>query len=433
MTLTRSEIRGKAYTSGKVPGLGWQGTASDVQAQYIVDTFHFQDGAAGAGDLDGASIYIPSLAGTERVKRATEVITNKLYHEGSAYTSTGSPVSYELVGLIDPDQLNDCIRRAQRRVYFETYVPVTPWLDGDFASGSMITPHGWTAQSVNAVSANSDDNRTGIYSLEVTNSAAGGYTRTSELMVNPGDRLFHGAINRADGAYTAVYRLWDTTNNREIGEAIEHSSRAWQTIRRTDTIPEGCYSVRAQLEGAESNAVIIWDTLFGHELSGRELGCPSFLNEPWQLLDFMQADYARQVAPGRFNADSIIRHAWYNPDQFKLEPLALDSQPRRIQATNRYGLPEADLWLYAKRPHSDQVDMISEILATSAPEDLIMAAVYAELGLVLWLRYQEPRWMALWKENEALLEAQKRAKPQIAPTREKTSYNPAGRARGGYL
>lgn len=428
MALTRAQIRAKLYN--RVDGLGFASTADNVTATTIVDTFQLQDDEASAGDKIGTFIYRPGRTGDDRVKPASTLdpATGTLEHGSNNYSNTAD-LAWESVGLMTPDELNDCIRRAMRRVYALLWVAVSPWTDGDFAASdaSAFTDSGTTS---------SKDTTTANYHLNGPRSlvqTGAGTTRTSVFGVTPGDIFFHGGLNRVTAStYTVSYKLYDETNGALIlsDADVEHSSLAWQMVYRRDVIPAGCYAVRAQLQVAGSGTpVAVWDTLFGHLVGEeqRRFRAPSWLDESWKLLDFGPAEYGRLIEAGRYNAASQKRHAWHRPSEFDIDPLTEDAAPRWLQINREEGLPEQDLWIYGKRQLSDYAEMDDETDSTDGPEDLIIAACLAEIGETCWYRYGETRWQIMWRENEARLLSQKAAQTKAVPPREVESYTPGGR------
>ena len=439
MTLTRAQIRSKLYNS--IPGLGFASTADSVAADGIVDSFRFQDSNQGSGQYEGRNIYVPSLSGDDRVKLAGAISGNdKLLHTSNSYVDQ-SWTAYEVTGPLSPDELNDCIRRALRRIYFEDWTTLYGFTDGDFsaADASDWTPNdSGTTSSKSATAANND------YGFRALLTTAAGYTRTSEWAVNPGDVIVWGAISRVTASTaTATLRLWDATNSVLINTVNdrEHSSQAPQRLLRVDTIPAGVYSVRGQLAVSGSGTpVAVWDTLFGPiHTDTRRFALPSWLNEPFKIISFGPGDYgtSRELATGRVNARALRRDGWRRPSDYEIDPLQEAPSARWLQINRPGPLPETDFWIHGLRQYSDIVDLDDETDATNAPEDLILPAAKVELGAFMMVRTRGTgafeKWQLLHALNLPVLEAQRLARaPSIQPQEPEAPVIPGGRAGSGY-
>lgn len=435
MSFTRAQTRALLYRL--VPGLGFAGTADSYGDNDLIDTFLLEDSEAAASQFYGAYIYRPSLSTDDRIKPAGDLdgSTGQLNHTGTAYSDKTAGGAYEVVGLMHPDELDKCIQRGMRRIFFETYVPLGLWTDNDFSldsNAAHFTPQDHNVTS--SKSASSDYNKTGFYSLLVTGDGAhtDGYTRTEAATVSPGDVLFHGGLNRVAGAHTVSYKLWDLTNDVEINSsfAVSHSEYKWQHVFRVDTIPDGCYQVAAQLGISGANDVGIWDCLFGHVLGSRRFDAPSWADEPFKVLSVEEAIYGRSPATGRHLADERRYKTWFNPSEWELEPLTEEVASRTITVTRpERELPQHDLWLHGKRYYADIAAMDNETDATNAPEDLLIAACLVEVATLLNLRYPaEQQWVTMRTDNEAKLHAQRAARPPVKPRRGFEHYTPGGRA-----
>lgn len=435
MSLIRSQIRGKLYL--EVRGLGFASTADSIAAGYVADTFYFQNEQYGTGQFHGTYIYQPSQTGDERVKPAGDLdpTNGQLSHAGSTnFTNTGNSKAYELVGLISPDELNECIRKGVMRSYFYTLAPVSIWTDADFSAGTGAAYTGTNASV--AASATAANNQTGFYSLVVTNSAAGGYALGTAVACTPGEELWHAAICRASGAYTCSYGLYDVTHSTEIGSRITHSSREWQHLWRKDTIPSGCYQIAPILGGSENGAVTVWDALPAHFLNQYEWDLPSWIANDFNLFSLREAYYERQVASGQDLASSRRWGDWTRPSEYDHGSFVPEASPNKLYINDPNGVPERDLWYHGLRPYSDIATMENESDSCSAPEDLLMAAVKYELALLLVERYPgEPEWKIMLQDTNAVLQAQREARPATMKRRraqvEGRVYTPGGRMASG--
>ncbi len=428
MSKTRAAQRALVYAGGRIPYMGFARTADSIATDGIRDAAQFQDGRAGAGDYVGAWHYRPGQADPNRVKHGSIIVGDKWTHEQQAYTDALTDLAYEAVGYIHPDTLNECIRLAQRFIYFEDWMPITPWTDGDFVSSSVTTPFDWTAGAVGTtVTKDSTAARSpsGKRSLLLTNS---GYTVSSSLYVTPGDRVVHGVDYSAEVGY-AAYSLIDVTHNTVLF-TDSHQARAFRHVITTTTIPDGCYEVKIQ---PQTTGTAVFDTTFGHLSHARELKVPSSVNEAWRLISFGPAEYSRSIGGSyAFSADSRLRESWKRPFDYDLNPVAEEANPYRLQIYRDEGLQEKDYWIYALRPYSDIDEVLDESGSSDAPEDLLLASIYYQVSNVLKQAYpQDPRWQALYMDSKAELDAQRRARSVAVPRKQGETYIPGGR-RGGF-
>lgn len=434
MTLTPSQTRALLYR--RIPGLGVAGVADSVTATGITDVALLSNTEDGAGQYEGTNIYRPNLTGADRIKPTGDLDGPTIGHLSSSNWSDTSDKAYEIVGLIHPDELNDCIRRAIMRVYFPTWVPLSFWKDGDFG-GVDLAITDWQALQSNTVATytpTAPNGGAGYQSLLLTNNGANGFTYTQSLAVTPGDRLLHGAINRVTVAgKTVAYSLWEynslTAAWSQLGSTLSHNSQAFLRVKSVDTVDANCYLVRAKLLGVESDCHHVWDTLFGHNLDYLELPAPAWADEPFKVVDLAEATYGRDIATGISNAASKRLDSWYDEVDFNLEPSNESATPRTLRILREAGLPEKDMWLHGLRPYGDRAPMTAESDSTEAPEELLIQACMAEVAQLCLDRYHEPDWQRMRDEAELKLSGQKIARMTSRPPRRVEYYSPG--ARGG--
>lgn len=426
MALTRRQARHRVYNSGS--NIGLARNADSIEADGVVDSF-FDDDAAGEGRYKGGAIYRPNISDTDddQIRIADIIESNKLTHQGQAYTDLAD-LYYEIVGLMYPHEMNECIRLALRRVYFETYMPATLWLDGDFASSSLTTgPYNWTAAQQSTVASHvatgavvTQLGQSGKRNLLLTNSGANGYMPTSNLYVNPGDKVYAGAIGRVNGAYTASVSLYDVTQSAALW-TITSSSRSFVRMARDFTIPDGCREVELRFGGVESDAATEWDCLPSHLIGreGSQIVVPSSISEQWRFLGMGPASYGRQVDEYVHNASSRQLLMWRRREDFELYPLLEEANPYTVQINRDGGAPaDSELWLHVMRPYSDTEDMDGDDTSTTnAPEDLFMAAVFYEYYDTCWRKYgsTDDNWNVLRDEQGVRLASQRQARPVSRP------------------
>ena len=429
MSLTRKQTRDKLYLAG-IPGLGFAGTADSIAAGTLTDTFRFQDSEDGEGQWEGAFIYRPSFTTDDRVKRAGTVVvsTGVLSHTGSNYANT-STLPYEIIGLVTPDELNECVTRALRRVYFPTLAPVTPWVDGDFSSSATSDFSGTPTLTKVTTAAG---NFSGFRSASIEYAGAD-YEATTPLEVTPGERWFLGAISKVSGSYSATWKVYDADSGVQIGATLTHSERAWQFMGQTYTIPSGTHRIEARM-GCSAAGTVVWDTLPGHCLDAKQFTAPSWLDAPFKLYSLREADYrGPQVATGIWPASSRRFTDWLRPADYDTSSLVPEASPNFVEVNREEDLPEHDLWYHGLRPFSDwdtfpAADAADDSTTTSAPEDQFLAACKYELALILTKRYKgESEWVALLRENEAIIKVERDARQPATPRRQVTHVTPGGR------
>lgn len=434
MSNGRASMRGIAYAGGRIPGFGFARTADSISTNGVNDAAAFGDAGQGKGDFSKAHIYRPAQADPNRVKRGSVVSGDRWTHEAAGYTDALTDLSYEAVGWLDPDTVNECARLCLRHIYFPTYMPLTPWDDGDFASASLTAAgpnaFSWTAASVGTTvtkDTTGPRNPSGKRSIVLTNA---GYVTTSSAYPSPGDQFFHGCDSSAETGATFTYSLLDVTHGTTIYTA-SHSSRGFRHIMHNDTIPAGCYEVKAKFQTAGGVSVV--DTTFGHVIGGeqRNLTAPESLTEAWRLFSFGPATYGRAIVADQFNTLSRDRQAWKDPADFALYPLLAEARQYTLQIRRRTGLEAVDYWYFMQRPWSDVDELTDEDGRTDAPEDLLMPAFYYELGIALQRQYRNmPEWKELTQDNWAVLQSQRKARTVPAPEAEPTVYIPGGRGGG---
>lgn len=444
MTISRPQARAKLYLS--VDGLGVAGTATQIVAQGVTDPVMFQSSAKGAGKWRGTTLYRPTATTPGDITKPATIVATATLSQGSTAYVDQTTLAYEVVGLVSPAELNECIAKALRHVFFPTEVPCSIWPDGDMtaATGVAFTDGGGATSAKTLLPAAGD---TVFNSLVVTNGVAGGYSDTTAVDCSPGEELYSAALCRVAGGKTASYGLWDATNNVEIGTAITHTEASAQHVYRVDTIPATCRSVKARLKGTEAGAVTTWDALPSHFTNRRRITGPSFLNAEYKLISFREAFYGAELATGRQVAASRYFTDWHNPSDYQLEVFSPEASPITIQITRDAGvlhrrglfhlsgpaaMPTRDMWYYARRPWSDINALDDETKTTGADEDFFMAACHYELALILEKRYPaEATWKAMEVENWAVLVAQRAARPPLARRPERQSYTPGGRRSRG--
>ena len=170
--ITRQAIRRELYN--QIPGLGFSAIADSLTGATLTDTYTFRDASVGPNHYRGYYLYRPDLTSDDTIRKVLTFVpsTGVVIVTGGNYSNT-TELDYEMVGLIHPDELNSCITRAQRRIYFETMVPLTPLSDGDMDANNTTS---WDVTSATRAKVTAAANvYSGIRALEVTNTSANRY------------------------------------------------------------------------------------------------------------------------------------------------------------------------------------------------------------------------------------------------------------------
>lgn len=404
MGITRRQGRGKLYDEGF--GLGYARNAESVVATGIVDPGVFKNAAAADGDYSGRYIYRAAFAddSVEQIRTSSVVDDDTLTQEQDPYLSL-SDVYYELVGLLHPHELNDVFRRAQHQIFFETRIPLTMWVDGDFANSSVTTPHDWTSGASNCTPTKvttggtyANLGQTGFRNLVTTNSMANGYCPSSTLAVTPSGKIVHGFSARLNSGTTGQYILYDKTNSAAI-RTVTFASKSFLHTVYVDTIPATCRQVELRLGGTGATDAVEWDHVHSHftGAESRQLIVPSTLGERWRVLGFGPAEYGEAVATSQYNASARTYGApWAEDADYMLTPQSEEANPFTLHVLRKSGLGRRDYWYHGLRPYSDINELDDESDETTAPEELFMSAAHYELFSTLHNKYKDGGGMSEW-------------------------------------
>ena len=139
----------------------------------------------------------------------------------------------------------------------------------------------WNA-GVSKVAAGSDAPG-GATSLEVRNSAAGGYAASTRLAVLPGQPFTLVAL-LAPGGFTARMAVHNLTRGVDL-DAAAASGRAWRPVRLSFDIPDGCEEIEVRLGGVEADAVTRWDQVVLLAVNRRRFPLPAWVTHRQQVLE----------------------------------------------------------------------------------------------------------------------------------------------------
>lgn len=416
---TRAAIRAELFN--QVPGLGFAATADSVTATTLTHAYVFEDTTTGANYYRGMYLYRPSAStAANYVRKITTVVpsTGVISIGGPNYSDT-TTLPYEIVGLLHPDELNACIQRAMRRVYFQ----VQSVLPGQVNDGDMDASTAASWAGVNATPAKVTTPAyvySGVRSLEVTNSLANGYASSNSLDALAGEWYYVSAVVKCASGTAELTVL---NNNTSIGISnVISAEPSWTHVWGEAQFPAGCNSARVLLAGLESNADIIWaHVVFYRRDQLSQFPAPTWLDEQYKFQKLRQASYVKPLmitntsnigAVGYDDGQSRIFKDWYSPAEFELDPLNKDSNPYQIQLMR--SVPREELWLQCKRPYADLEALALDTDTTLAPLNQVYAVAKEELARLLRMRYpQDKRWENLYTEASQQVVAETEARPEL--------------------
>lgn len=409
-TTTRRAIRRILYD--EIPYLGFSGTADSITSTTLVDTFAFQDTNLASDQFRGCYIYRPDRTGDDLIKKAGALTnsTGTLATSGATNYSNTSDYNYEIVGYLHPDELNECIKRAVRKVYFETQAPLTLVTDGDMSTSGVGS---WTTVGTLGTKEKVTTAAhvfSGTQSLHTVNSATDSGVVCGTLAGNPLDPVFVSVtLKVASGTATVV--VYDVTNSAVI-DSVSVVNPGWVRVTLVENLPSTCYNWSVRLLGEENNAEVYWDHLVAYRRYDRRLMAPSWLNEQFKFLKLREARYSHTLDVGVDDANSRYFADWFQPQHFSLDPFHPEANAYAIQLQRP--LPTADLWIEGKRPYADIEPLTADTDTTTAPLHLVLAYTKMELASLLAKRYPtDSRWGALTKEAELKVEQETKARPDI--------------------
>ena len=422
---TRQAIRAELYN--QIPGLGFTGTADSVTTTTIVDAT-LRDTNLGPNHYKNAYLYRPSLSGDDQIKKITLFAgaTGTFTHGGSSYSDT-STAAYEIVGLLHPDELNACITRCMRKVYFETQTPLCGDLESNDGNMDANNTTSWTGSGGSTVSKTTTASRvfSGIRSLRVQNANANEYAESVAMRVYyPGEFFASAIVHSSSG--TAGLIVYNVQGAANINTVVTSAETGFVQLWVRGDIPSGCETVTIRLRGSEATADLYWNHAAFYRRDQLLLPAPSDLDDPWKLLKLREAEYTKPISNqtngGYSDATSRKWHDWYTPQDFSLDPFHPETNPYRLQLMRR--VPDRELWVERKRPFSDLEALSTDSSTTTAPLELVYAAAKVELGKVLSLRYRgDRRWGDLLKMAQDELDAEVTARPEVPMQPRKIEYS----------
>lgn len=423
-TTTRQAIRRALYNL--IPKLGFNGTADSVAAGSIVDSYAFQDTNLNATAFKGTYIYRPGLSGDDRVKKSGSLTNTNgtLAHTGTNYSDT-SDTDYEIVGILHPDELNDCIIRALRNIYFDTQVPLccAELTDYDMSDSAATS---WTSIGTVNTKEKVTTAITGVYSgirgLHVVVGASSSGVACTSVPVSPNEPVFGQVVLRCDTAGdTLTVTLYDVTNSTAI-RSYTTTSETWVRVWFSENVPATCELVSLRVTASGSSTDFYVDHMVILRRHDARIYAPSWLNEQHKFNKLREARYMHNVGDHVDSASSRRFMDWYQPRHYSLDPFHPEANAYAIQL-NR-DLPTADMWIEAQRPYYDIETLSTESSTTTAPYKQLLAHVKRELAELVVKRYpDDAHFVQLYEEAKLEVEAETLSRPSVPSTPMRRVYS----------
>lgn len=430
--ITRQNIRRELYN--QVPGLGVSSTATDISGNTLTDAIIFADSTLGNNHYRGYYLYRPDRSTTDRVQKITQsnAVTGIATTGGSAYSNT-SDYSYEIVGLLHPDEINACITRAQSRIYVEYLTPMRGLLtDGDMETSGVTN---WAASlSTRQKITTAASLLKGTQGLEVTNTSTNGYVYQTFTGKVAARGIFY--VHAACLSTTATAQPWVQVTN-DAGRVVkviadadgEHGANTWYHFWIKAQLADYTRTLQLELGTVLNGAITVWSYADVYPADMFNYNAPSYLDEPWKLLNLNEATYRHDIqatvtGPESANAgasgtgrvyvpQSRKFTSWSQPAAYQLAPLHHAANPYQIML--KRPVSENQLWIHGKRPYSDTEALASESATTLASPRLLYAYAKEELARILKVRYPtDDRWNRLHEEALDEVDSETRSRTEIS-------------------
>ena len=258
------------------------GTAEGGSSVTLVDAARLQDSTASADLWTDSWVHVfggPNAGETRRVAAYDPA-------GGSITVSRAFPhaldaASYELSRLVAPDVIDAAIDATLTRCWFQTLSPLTMLVDGRMEHPDARAWRTWNAEA-SKVAADADS-ASGIGSLDVTTTAAGGYAASTALAVLAGQPYTLEA-SVAPGGSTARLAVHNLTGGVDL-DAMTATGQAAQQVRLTFVIPEGCEEIEVRLGAADAEAATRWDRVILLAAGRRRFPLPDWITHRQQVVE----------------------------------------------------------------------------------------------------------------------------------------------------
>ncbi len=270
-------------------GLGDYGTATGGSTSTIVDTGRLKSSQYADKDWEGGWARVSKDAGGAQAAPEGEIspITTYAPSTGTITVNpnfTQAPVStdeYELWKFPTPQLVLDFLDQILKNdVWLPCWSPLSelPDFDMEDSGTSNWTTNNATISKVSGVTALS-----GRRHLNVILTNTGGYVRTGNIAVAPGDPYYTSVLCRpnVDSIYTL--QIFDVTNSTGITTKT-HSNLYTGRIWVTWNAPATCEEVQVRLVGNVNNDDADWDDLVFYAQNEPSIALPNWVKSKNQLI-----------------------------------------------------------------------------------------------------------------------------------------------------
>lgn len=425
MAITRTQIRHEMFE--RIPGLGFNGTADSYTTTSLTDTFQLADTSLGANYFRNFYIHRYLKTDDDRIKKGNVLnpVSGTLIHTGSAYADTAAGV-YEIIGLLHPDELNACIKRAMRRIYADVLSPIYSMVDdGDMEAADATQ---WTNVGLATMQKSTTHVYSGTQSLNTVSNSTSDEAASNSFRVTPDSRFYASAIVK-NVIGNAKFSVYDVTNAADIvsittttiSSSIQAVEGIWNQVYLTGIFPATCRQAQVRLGGTTDSSSNFWAHALCYLKNDMILEAPTWLDEQHKFLKLREAQYKTPVTGftiagtgggGMSDANSRTWSDWVQPSQFSVDILPQNDAVSQIQINKP--LPDNELWIQGRRPYSDFVDMADETDSTDAPPNLVYAYTQEEVARTLRRRYpNDKRFDIVLAEAALEMDAQTVSRPEI--------------------
>ncbi len=278
---------------------GWYWSDIPSASSGAATAFTINDAAAQHDSSDQAEFLENGWARVESDSAATPLNVGEVRRVSDYAPSTGiftviraftsNPTTTQTVGLyktIPPGEQfgmqlgwRHYINRVLRAIRYRRYGLLTLITDGDMETSGTTS---WTASNATLTKVTTAASiALGAQALQVDNTLANGYARSSLVAVTPGDTYDLRADCKVTSG-TAYLVAYDETNSTEI-DSDNQSGRDWRFLDFTFTVPADSYSISIRLKGSEATADAYWDNVSLRHQGGQRIALPSWVTEPGQI------------------------------------------------------------------------------------------------------------------------------------------------------